>query len=190
TARSSGPPAGPASRARRSHSGSPTARAPAAGTVAVAAARPVRPPRSAASRWSSRSPAWPPSPSLRPADRFRRRSTDRMDRRPRTSALTSPARAAAVLAGAAVAGTVYATGWERNAFTVRRHTLPLLAPGAQPLTLLHVSDLHMMPGQRLKQRFVSALARLEPDLVLNTGDNLSSDRAVPSVVQALDPLLG
>lgn len=113
-----------------------------------------------------------------------------MDRRPRTSALTSPARAAAVLAGAAVAGTVYATGWERNAFTVRRHTLPLLAPGAQPLTLLHVSDLHMMPGQRLKQRFVSALARLEPDLVLNTGDNLSSDRAVPSVVQALDPLLG
>lgn len=113
-----------------------------------------------------------------------------MDRRPRTSALTSPARAAAVLAGAAVAGTVYATGWERNAFTVRRHTLPLLAPGSRPMTILHVSDLHMMPGQKLKQKFVSALAQLDPDLVLDTGDNLSSERAVPSVVQALGPLLG
>ena len=101
----------------------------------------------------------------------------------------SPARAAAVLAGAVVAGTVYATGWERNAFTVRHHTLPLLAPGSQPLKILHVSDLHMMPGQRLKQQFVSSLVELDPDLVLNTGDNLSSVRAVPSVVQALGPLL-
>lgn len=104
--------------------------------------------------------------------------------------IPSPAHAAAALAGAAVAGTVYATGWERNAFTLRRHTLPLLAPGSQSLKILHISDLHMMPGQKRKQQFVSSLARLEPDLVLNTGDNLSSDRAVPSVVQALGPLLG
>lgn len=102
---------------------------------------------------------------------------------------TSPARAAAVLAGAAVAGTVYASGWERNAFTLRRHTLPLLAPGSEPLSILHISDLHMMPGQRRKQQFVSSLAELQPDMVVNTGDNLSSDRAVPSVVQALGPLL-
>ena len=71
---------------------------------------------------------------------------------------TSPARAAAVLAGAVVAGTVYATGWERNAFTLRRHSLPLLAPGSRPLTILHVSDLHMMPGQKRKQQFVNSLA--------------------------------
>ncbi|WP_407335573.1 metallophosphoesterase [Dietzia kunjamensis] len=102
---------------------------------------------------------------------------------------TSPARAAAVLAGAVVAGTVYATGWERNAFTLRRHSLPLLAPGSRPLTILHVSDLHMMPGQKRKQQFVNSLAELEPDLVVNTGDNLSDARAVPSVVQALGPLL-
>ena len=102
---------------------------------------------------------------------------------------TAPARAAAVLAGAAVAGTVYASGWERNAFTLRRHTLPLLAPGSEPLSILHISDLHMMPGQRRKQQFVSSLAELRPDMVVNTGDNLSSDRAVPSVVQALGPLL-
>ena len=114
----------------------------------------------------------------------------RPSRRPRTTPPTSPARAAALLAGAAVAGTAYASGWERNAFTVRRHTVPLLAPGSTPLRILHVSDLHMLPGQKRKQQFLSSLAGLEPDLVLNTGDNLSSDRAVPSVVQALGPLLG
>ena len=79
-----------------------------------------------------------------------------------------------------VAGTAYASGWERNAFTLRRQTLPLLAPGSEPLTILHISDLHMMPGQRRKQQFVASLAELEPDLVINTGDNLSSERAVPS----------
>lgn len=99
------------------------------------------------------------------------------------------ARAAAVLAGVAVAGTAYATGWERNNFVLRRQTVPMLAPGSQPLTILHVSDLHMMPGQKRKQQFVASLEALKPDMVLNTGDNLSSQRAVPSVVQALGPLL-
>ena len=114
----------------------------------------------------------------------------RKDRNARAATVkASPARAAAVVAGAVVAGTVYASGWERNAFTLRRHTLPMLAPGSQPLKILHVSDLHMMPGQRLKQQFVSSLAALEPDLVLDTGDNLSSPRAVPAVIQALGPLL-
>lgn len=108
----------------------------------------------------------------------------------KTRSSTPPAaRAAALLAGAVVAGTAYATGWERNAFTLRRQTLPLLAPGSEPLTILHISDLHMMPGQKRKQQFLASLAGLEPDLVLNTGDNLSSQRAVPSVVQALGPLL-
>ncbi|MFN7242843.1 MAG: metallophosphoesterase [Dietzia cercidiphylli] len=114
----------------------------------------------------------------------------RPSRRPQSTPSSPSARAAAVLAGAVVAGTVYASGWERNAFTVRRHSLPLLAPGSEPLKILHISDLHMMPGQKRKQDFLAALARLEPDLVLNTGDNLSDVRAVPSVVQALGPLLG
>src|SRR5699024_7051443 len=113
----------------------------------------------------------------------------RPSRKTRTST-PSAARAAALLAGAVVAGTAYASGWERNAFTLRRQTLPLLAPGSEPLTILHISDLHMMPGQKRKQQFVASLAGLEPDLVVNTGDNLSSERAVPSVVQALGPLLG
>jgi predicted MPP superfamily phosphohydrolase len=47
----------------------------------------------------------------------------------------------------------------------------------------------MMPGQRLKQAWVQELAGLQPDLVINTGDNLAHPQAVPSVVQALGGLL-
>jgi predicted MPP superfamily phosphohydrolase len=98
-------------------------------------------------------------------------------------------RAAAGLAGAGLATVAYATVYERNAFTLREQTLPVLPPGASTLRVLHISDLHMMPGQRFKQAWVHALASLEPDLVVNTGDNLAHPRAVPAVVQALDELL-
>ena len=47
----------------------------------------------------------------------------RPSRRNRPSVVA--ARAAAVLAGAAAAGTAYAGAWERNAFALRRYTLPL-----------------------------------------------------------------
>jgi predicted MPP superfamily phosphohydrolase len=67
--------------------------------------------------------------------------------------------------------------------------LPVLAPGAKPLRVLHLSDLHMMPGQAAKQRWVNGLADLNPDLVVNTGDNLAHQQAVPSVLRALGPLL-
>lgn len=97
--------------------------------------------------------------------------------------------AAAGLVGSAALGAAYASGVERNAFVVRRYSLPLLPAGSTPLKILHVSDFHMMPGQRRKQAFVRSLAALEPDLVIDTGDNLSSPRAVPSVVQALGSLL-
>ena len=52
-----------------------------------------------------------------------------------------------------------------------------------------MSDLHLTPGQRSKQRWVAALAELEPDLVVNTGDNLAHPRAVPAALAALGPLL-
>jgi predicted MPP superfamily phosphohydrolase len=92
-------------------------------------------------------------------------------------------------AGAAVAGIGYATLIERNAFVLREATMPVLAPGSPTLRILHVSDLHMMPGQQLKQQWLRELDRLEPDLVVNTGDNLSHPKAVPAVVQSLGALL-
>ena len=83
----------------------------------------------------------------------------------------------------------YAAGVERRLWTLREATLPVLAEGMRPLRVLHISDLHLTPGQHSKQRWVARLAALEPDLVVNTGDNLAHPRAVPAVVAALGPLL-
>jgi uncharacterized protein len=82
-------------------------------------------------------------------------------------------KAAAVTAGSLVAGIGYASLIERNAFVLREATMPVLAPGSSPLRVLHLSDLHMRPNQRRKQAWLRDLARLEPDLVVNTGDNLA-----------------
>ncbi len=99
------------------------------------------------------------------------------------------ARLAAGAAGAAAAGLVYSTVIERNAFALRHVTAPILEPGSSSLRVLHISDIHMMPNQHLKQAWISELDSLEPDLVVNTGDNLAHPNAVPAVVQPLGGLL-
>lgn len=96
---------------------------------------------------------------------------------------------AAVAAGALAAGIGYASLIERNAFVVREVTMPVLTPGSSPLRVLHLSDIHMRPQQRRKQAWLRELARWEPDLVVNTGDNLAHPKAVPAVVQTLGDLL-
>ena len=95
---------------------------------------------------------------------------------------------AAVL-GSATAGIAYASLYERNRWTLRRLDVPVLAPGSAPLRVLHLSDLHMTAGQRSKQEWVASLAALEPDLVVDTGDNLAGVDAVPGTLRALEPLL-
>ena len=57
------------------------------------------------------------------------------------------------------------------------------------MRILHISDLHMTPNQRSKQRWLAGLADLQPDLVVNTGDNLAHQQAVPAVLRALQPLM-
>jgi uncharacterized protein len=94
--------------------------------------------------------------------------------------------AAGAIAGAAL--TAYAM-FEARAYTLRRVELPLLPAGHRPLRVLHLSDVHMTPGQRRKQEWLRGLAELEPDLVVNTGDNLSHRDAVPVVTESLGPLL-
>jgi predicted MPP superfamily phosphohydrolase len=91
--------------------------------------------------------------------------------------------------GAAASVTAYASLYERTRWTLRRFDVPVLAPGSAPLTLLHLSDLHMTASQRSKQEWVAALAELEPDLVIDTGDNLAGFDAVAPTLKALDPLL-
>jgi predicted MPP superfamily phosphohydrolase len=97
-----------------------------------------------------------------------------------------------VVAGSAVVaatGLSYSLGYERTAFTLRRVEVPALAPGSRPLRLLHLSDVHMTPSQRAKQRWVESLADLSPDLVVHTGDNLASQESVPVVLRAYERLL-
>ena len=77
--------------------------------------------------------------------------------------------------GAGAAALCYGTLYEQKAYTLRRFTVPVLDPGTPPVKLLHISDLHMTPTQRRKQEWVANLARLEPDLVLNTGDTIFVD---------------
>jgi predicted MPP superfamily phosphohydrolase len=55
--------------------------------------------------------------------------------------------------------------------------------------VLHVSDVHLTPSQRAKRAWLSSLADLEPDLVVNTGDNLAHLEAVPVVLDAFGALL-
>ncbi|GAB2693030.1 metallophosphoesterase [Thalassiella azotivora] len=97
-----------------------------------------------------------------------------------------------VTAGCALAGAgalAWAAGYEVRSFRLRRVTAPVLAPGAAPLRVLHLSDLHMTPHQESKVAWVAGLAALEPDLVVDTGDNLAHLHAVPAVVRTLRPLL-
>jgi predicted MPP superfamily phosphohydrolase len=92
-----------------------------------------------------------------------------------------------VAAGAAVAG--YATLIERNWFALRRHEAPVLPPGSAPVRVLHISDAHLTPGRKLLAAWIGALDRLEPDLVINTGDSIAHPQAVPVFLDALGPLL-
>jgi uncharacterized protein len=98
-------------------------------------------------------------------------------------------RAATLLAAAGAATAAYGCLIERNLFTLRRFDVPVLAPDAEPLRVLHLSDLHMMPGQQRKQSWVARLAATDPDLVITTGDNIAHPDAVTAVVRALQPLL-
>lgn len=86
-----------------------------------------------------------------------------------------------------------AVGWgwavERKWFALRRFVVPCLPTGSDPLRILHLSDLHATPVQPWKVAWVRDLARLRPDLVLDTGDNLASADGVPAALDALGPLL-
>lgn len=106
---------------------------------------------------------------------------------------SSPALTRSVVAASAALGPValvaYGAIIERNAFVVREATMPVLTPGSSPLRVLHISDIHMRPGQRRKQAWLRDLVALEPDLVVNTGDSLAHRDAVPAVLESLGDLL-
>lgn len=106
----------------------------------------------------------------------------------------SGSRTAATALGAVAAVGSAALAWgtlvERNRFTIRHEVLPVLEPGARDITVLHLTDLHMAPWQRRKQEWVRSLIRLEPDLVIDTGDNLGHVDGLEGIEYALEPFRG
>ncbi len=94
-----------------------------------------------------------------------------------------------VAAGAGLAAFAWGALIERNRFTVRDEVVPVLAPGARTITVLHLSDLHMAPWQREKQTWIRRIAELvEPDLVVATGDLLGHADGLIGLRAALAPL--
>lgn len=106
--------------------------------------------------------------------------------RSRQTALTVLGTVGAVGLGAAVWG----VGIERYLFTVRQATAAALPAGADPLRVLHISDAHMAPWQHRKQRWLASLAELEPDLIVNTGDNLGHRDGLEGIRRAFAPFAG
>ena len=101
-------------------------------------------------------------------------------------------RPAARVAGRTLAVGAAGLAWslaEARTYQLRRVEVPVMPPGQRPLRVLHLSDLHLRPGQRRKQAWVRGLGALRPDLVVDTGDNLAHPEAVPAVLDALGPLL-
>lgn len=95
--------------------------------------------------------------------------------------------------GALSAGTVglAALAWgalvERNTFRVRYESVRVLEPGSRPIVVLHLADIHMAPWQRGKQEWIRSLVDLEPDLIVNTGDNLGHPDGIAGITRALEP---
>ena len=72
---------------------------------------------------------------------------------------------------------------------VLRHVaVPVLPPGWAPLRVLHLSDLHLLPSHTRRATWVRALADAEPDLVVSTGDHVSSAAAIGLLTETLAAL--
>ena len=102
--------------------------------------------------------------------------------------MISPGRALAATGAAAAAGLAWAAV-EARWYALRRVDVPVLPEGTRPLRVLHLSDLHLTPDQDRKIAWVRSLAELEPDLVVDTGDNLAHVDALEPLLHALEPLM-
>jgi len=99
--------------------------------------------------------------------------------------------AAALAVGAVGAASLaYASLIERTQFTLREFTVPVLPAGAEPIRVLHLSDLHMAAWQREKQVWLTQLAQLQPDLIVDTGDNLGHPDGLIGIRAGLEPFRG
>jgi predicted MPP superfamily phosphohydrolase len=95
----------------------------------------------------------------------------------------------ALLAGAVAAAGVACVGYgvlvERDWYRLRRQRVEALEPGQPPLTVLHLSDLHLTAADRRRMAFLERLAGEPVDLVVLTGDMLGEPDALGPVLDVL-----
>jgi predicted MPP superfamily phosphohydrolase len=101
------------------------------------------------------------------------------------AASSRAARLAGAVAAAGAACVGYGVVVERDWYRLRRERVRALAPGQRPLTLLHLSDLHLTAGDTRRVAFLERLAAEPVDLVVLTGDMLGEPRALGPVLEAL-----
>jgi predicted MPP superfamily phosphohydrolase len=91
----------------------------------------------------------------------------------------------------AIAAAVWGIAIERHLRVVHEEeqTLAVLPAGANPIRVLHISDLHLAPWQKRKLAWISRLAKQTFDLVIDTGDNLGHVASVAPTRVALKGLL-
>lgn len=104
--------------------------------------------------------------------------------------LSPVARIAIAIGAAGAAAFAYGSLVERTQWTLREADVPVLPAGSEPIRVLHLSDLHMAPWQHSKQQWVRALADLQPDLIVDTGDNLGHERGLEGIKRAFDRFEG
>jgi predicted MPP superfamily phosphohydrolase len=100
-------------------------------------------------------------------------------------AISTLARLAGVAAAAGAACVGYGILVERDWYRLRRERVEALAPGQPPLTMLHLSDLHMTAADARRMAFLERLAAEPVDLVVLTGDMLGEPAGLGPVLEAL-----
>ena len=93
--------------------------------------------------------------------------------------------AVGVLGAACIAYGVFV---EHDWYRSTRYRLEILPPGARPLTLLHLSDLHFTRRNGRKRRFLASLP--QPDIAVVTGDFLGEPEGVEIAVEAVRAVRG
>src|ERR1041385_6001098 len=91
-------------------------------------------------------------------------------------------------AAAGVACVAYGVLVEHEWYRSTRWRVGILPSDAEPLALLHLSDLHFTRRDRRKKAFLSTLDR--PDVAVITGDFLAEPAGVEMAVDAVLPLRG
>jgi predicted MPP superfamily phosphohydrolase len=96
-----------------------------------------------------------------------------------------------IVFGVAVLGVLclaYGVLIERHRYRLVHRGIHILPAASAPISVLHLSDLHFVRGERRKAAFLASLPR--PDVVVVTGDFLAEPEAVETAVAAVRAVRG